>query len=180
MSWCGAKGRRSDEMIGGARLPNGLVILTKPVACNVNDVRGPIRSPRREESNFDCPPADGGEPHSVLSYRAIGAAWKEPFVRGTLSAAAPLRVWRPQDVHPPLAWHRFWGVAAAVHQKRCSKSQARHALRTRHAECIAPPGAIVLEPRPTILSPIRLLATFACARGLLFYLPGSLHYYGHD
>ena len=37
MSWCGARGRRSDEMIGGARLPNGLVILTKPVGSNVNN-----------------------------------------------------------------------------------------------------------------------------------------------
>jgi len=179
MSWCGAKGRRSDEMIGGARLPNGLVILTKPVACNVNDVRGPIRSPRREESNFDCPPADGGEPHSVLSYRAIGAAWKEPFVRGALSAAAPLSVRRLQDVQPSrgvaqVLGRRGSGTPKTLFQilgQTCAQDPARRMQR---------PGLVVLEPRPTVLSPIRPLATFACTRRLLFYLPDSLHYYGHD
>jgi hypothetical protein len=40
--------------------------------------------------------------------------------------------------------------------------------------------SILREPRPTKFSPIHPFAFIACARGLLFYLPDSLHYYGHE
>ena len=37
------------------------------------------------------------------------------------------------------------------------------------------------RPSPDQVSrPFALFAFIACARTLLFYLPGSLHYYGHD
>jgi hypothetical protein len=34
--------------------------------------------------------------------------------------------------------------------------------------------------RRVAVSPIRRFVIIACARGLLFYLPDSLHYYGHE
>ena len=34
--------------------------------------------------------------------------------------------------------------------------------------------------RRVAVSPIRRFEITACARGLLFYLPDSLHYYGHE
>ena len=34
--------------------------------------------------------------------------------------------------------------------------------------------------RRVAVSPIRRFGIITCARGLLFYLPDSLHYYGHE
>jgi hypothetical protein len=64
----------------------------------------------------------GGEPHSAHSYRAVGAARIAIFRSGSVISCGSLERVEAQGMPPPVTLSRFRGVAAAVHQKHCSKS----------------------------------------------------------